>query len=270
MIDAHCHLDLDDFANDRDEVLQRARAKGVAGFLVAGVGPGGWASQVALSHRHPDIRITLGLHPWTSAAATNDAQDTMLAELADTVKQSDPRRQLVGIGELGLDRSRRVPKDSLGRQEKAFIFQLRLAMEEDLPIVLHVVAAHGRALELLETHGMPTRGGMVHSFSGSLEVATRYLALGLHLSFAGAITNPEAKRLRSVAAQVPSERLLVETDCPDQTPKAMGTIRNEPSNLLRVVEALAAIRTEPIDSVAEATERNTRQLFSWETPQSWT
>jgi TatD DNase family protein len=270
MIDAHCHLDLDDFANDREEVLQRARKSGITGFLVAGVGPQGWPAQMALSQIHSDIRITLGVHPWTSAAATDDQQKTMLDELVDTLNHSKSRSHMVGIGELGLDRSRRIPKDSLERQEKAFGFQLNLAIERNLPIVLHVVGAHGRALEILETHGVPSKGGMVHSFSGSPEVAKRYLGLGLHLSFAGAITRSEAKRLHLVAAEIPGDRLLVETDCPDQTPHPPGQGRNEPANLHRVVEALAAIRNESIESVAQVTEDNARRLFSWEVNQPWT
>jgi TatD DNase family protein len=165
----------------------------------------------------------------------------------------------VAIGETGLDGvgERRA---RLADQEVVFRAQLALARERRLPLMLHILDAHGRAFEILRGDGVPS-GGVIHSYSGSAEMARDYLALGLSLSFAGSVTHPGAKRARAAAAVVPRDRLLVETDAPDQTPAPHRPGLNEPAYLGTIVSALAAARGEPAEEVARGTEGNARRLF---------
>jgi TatD DNase family protein len=254
--DSHCHLDSERFDADRDAVIQRALDRGVEGMMLAGVDRAGRSGQEALAARWPMLVLSFGVHPMVAAELDDLALASELESLAADVSRHRPR----AIGEIGLDRRAILPKDSLPRQEHAFRTQLRLAREQGLPIVLHIVRAHGQALEILREGG-PWRG-VVHSFSGSAESALRYLELGLDISFCGTVTYPDAARIHSAARAVPLERLLVETDAPDQTPALHRPARNEPSHLPEIVAALALLRGESHAAVATSTARNARRLFT--------
>jgi TatD DNase family protein len=259
MLDAHCHLDAAAFDADREAALERARVAGVRAVVVAGVDPAGWRRQSALARAHADVHVTYGVHPWTAAAADDDAVDGLLAALADAL--SSPQLQPpVALGEMGLDRSSHAPKDSAPRQEAVFRAQLAIARERDLPVVLHIVRAHGRALEILAADGLPRAAGHVHAYSGSADLVARYVALGLSLSFSAAVARPDSVCARA-ARLVPAERLLVETDAPDQPSPARAGTRNEPAYLAEVVRALALARDAAPDAIAALTERNARALF---------
>jgi TatD DNase family protein len=166
------------------------------------------------------------------------------------------------LGEIGLDALGDAHKQSLPRQEAAFRTQLALARERDLPLVLHILRAHDRALRILTRDGVPRRGGVVHSYSGARDLVPRYLALGLHLSFAGPVASPAALRVHEAARAVPGERLLCETDAPFQTPLPHRPADNEPAFLPAIASALATIRGEAADDVARYTEENARRLFA--------
>ena len=260
MIDAHCHLDSLRFDLDREDLLTRARNQGVSGFMVAGVDPAGWQRQRQLSAQHSDVYSFYGIHPWAAASWS-------VAEIEDAMTQLSACVTLA-VGELGLDRSRRVPADSLPQQELAFRSQLALARERDLPVVLHVVRAHGRVLEILRSDGLPARGGMVHSFHAAEEVARDYEELGLHLSFSGSITHPAAHRAARALHQVSTERLLIETDCPDQLPQGLEGERNRPEHLTWVARCVADVRGESLEQVQAQTTRNAVQLFGLTVPLS--
>ena len=165
MIDAHCHLDL--FAPEQDpaEALRAARAVGVERVVVAGVDPDGWRAQAALAQAHMQVSCTYGLHPWTVAAAKDEEIPGLLAELTRAL-DGGLGQAPVGLGELGLDFGRRGPKPTRARQELAFRAQLALARDRNLPVVLHLVAAPGRALQILGEEGLPQAGGMIHRYSG--------------------------------------------------------------------------------------------------------
>lgn len=259
MLDAHCHLDLEAFDADRDAVITRARAVGVTRFVVAGVGPEGWRRQRALAAACDDVWITLGVHPWTAARAADEAAiSSLIAQLGDALDEGG----VVGLGELGLDRARPWLKAAMPLQRSAFRTQLAMARDRELPLVLHVVRAHGEALDLLEADGVPARGGMVHAFSGSPEVAARYVALGLHVSFCGTVVGPRSQKIRAAAAAVPIERLLVETDAPDLTPEPHRPARNEPAWLATVLAEVADLRGADANALAARTRANAVALFS--------
>lgn len=255
-VDTHNHLDFPAFDADRDAVLEQARAAGVGGHLIAGVEPAHWPRQRALAAQHPGIRWTAGLHPQWAAKLTPDAIDAALDGLP---AQLDGPHAACGIGETGLDRLFADP-ETLPRQIHAFRAQLAIARTHDRPLVLHIVRAHGKALEILKADGIPAAGGVVHSFSGNRELAREYLTLGLHIGFAGPICRANARTLRGAAEDVPLDRLLVETDAPDQSPPG-GPARNEPTTLIAVAEAVAAARGVEPDAVLRRSTRNAEALF---------
>ncbi|MGB0589570.1 MAG: TatD family hydrolase [Myxococcota bacterium] len=261
MIDAHCHLDLPAFRGQVSQALERASKAGVEAAIIAGVDPEGWDRQRELAAAHPNLHVTFGIHPWAVAKLDDEGLDAALGALDMALRPTDGVHP-VGLGELGLDRGRRVPKDSVPRQIRAFRHQLALARACDLPVVLHVVKAHGLALELAKADNLPTAGAMVHAFSGSPEVATEWVRLGAHVSFSTAIARPQSRRLRAACRVIPSDRLLAETDSPDQSADPSGHGHNEPAHLPLAISAIAASRGVSSGEIASLTVANTRRLFN--------
>ncbi len=188
---------------------------------------------------------------------TDDAVPDALKTLDETLSTALP----IGLGETGLDHGRRICADSRPRQQRAFEAQLVLAQEHNLPVVLHIVRAHEAAIQTIVRCGLPDRGGMVHSFSGRSHHAQAYLDLGLHISFSGGVTLGNAHHVRTAAALVPLQRLLVETDAPDQSPRKRRGAPNQPAFLIDVIDAMADARGETPLVIAKATEQNARRLF---------
>ena len=266
LFDSHCHLHDDRMAAGRVPAMARARAAGVTGWLLAGVDAADWLAQARLAAGDPDVARSYGLHPQKIEAWDDAEIDRQLAILAAALASGAGRDGLRlapphAVGELGLDARTEVSRAALPRQERAFRQQLALARDHDLPIVLHIVRAHADALRILHADGVPRAGGVVHSYSGSAALVADYVALGLSISFAGAITDPRSRRLRAAAGVVPIDRLLIETDAPDQTPFARRPGLNEPAFLIDVCAALAEIRAEDRDFLAQVTEDNARRLF---------
>jgi len=254
MIDAHAHLTDQRLHGSVGALLERARAAGVHHVLLAGTEPADWERQRDLAATHPGLSMAFGLHPWWArdARAVRDGVDRLENALEQGLAP-------VAIGETGLDRSPRH-RDTLEHQKVSLLEHLRIALERDLPVVLHVVRSHGLMLDCLRSLGEVPRG-MVHAFDGSAEVAREYQALGLHLSVGGRICAPSAKRLRGSVLAIRSERLLIETDAPDQLPHGVSGELNEPANLVRVAERIAELRGAPLDDIASVTASNARRLF---------
>jgi TatD DNase family protein len=258
IIDSHCHLDDDAFDADRAAVFERARAAGVRGFVLAGVDPATWPKQRALALSERGVVWSAGLHPMRAATFDDAATRSALAELVACFEGVGPARAL---GETGLD-THFVPRDSIARQLEVFREQLALARSFDLPVVLHILGrgTHLHSLELMRRDGVPTRGGVVHSYSGSAELAEEYVALGLSISFSGSVCRPAAERAHRAAASVPLDRLLIETDSPDLAPPGRGP-RNEPTAVLDVAAAVAKIRGIECEDLLIATAANASRLF---------
>jgi TatD DNase family protein len=246
MFDSHCHLH-DHRVADPAAQISRARAAGVSGFLLAGVDPSGWADERALASAHPDIWMAFGVHP--QLVAEIDDPDPLIAQLTP---------DCAAVGEIGLD-GMDERRATLPLQERAFRAQLAFARDHHLPVVLHILRAHTRALEILRADGVP--GGVLHSCSASADQVREYLRLGLHVSFAGTVCTPNARKVHDAARTVPAERLLVETDAPFQTPLPHRPAQNEPAFLVAIVQALARIRGERPEWVAQQTDINARRLF---------
>ena len=246
LFDTHAHLHGPEFAADRDHVLTRARAAGVARILTVGTDPDSSRAAVALAAAHADIWATVGIHPHDATQATEGG----LAEIAALARA--PR--VVAIGEIGLDYYRNLaPREA---QVAALRAQLALARECGRPVVLHCREAHADLLGILEAEGGARVGGILHCFSGDAEVARRGLALGLLISIAGPVTYPNARRLQAVVPTVPPDRLVLETDCPYLPPQPWRGQRNEPAYLGATAARVAELLGAPVESVARRTTEN--------------
>ena len=253
LIDTHAHLDDDRFAADLPAVLERAAAAGVGRVLTVGIDLPTSRAAVALAATHPAVRAVVGIQPNHAAEAGPSDWDEIV-KLAATAG-------VVGVGESGLDRYwDRAP---FPLQEDYFARHLELARRAGKPLVIHCREAEADVVRVLtaefERHG-PIRGVM-HSFSGDAGTAAACVAMGLHVSFAGMLTYKTAESLRAVAATIPAERLLVETDSPYLAPVPVRGKRNEPAFVRHTADCLAAVRGETPEAVAERTTRNARDLF---------
>lgn len=260
MIDTHCHLDKHEFDPDRDAVLARARAAGVSEVIVPAIGPDGWAALAGWASRTPGVRFGLGVHPQLLPELDPRGDEGTLADLDGALG----RGGAVGVGECGLDAKSAEPgagpwPATMDRQLAMLRGQLALARKHRLPVMLHCLRAHDPLLALLREESLPA-GGVLHSYSGSAEQVRGYAAHGLWFSFAGPLTYERARKPAAAARAVPRDRLLLETDAPDQTPRPRGG-RNEPSFLVDTAAALAAaLGIAPAD-VDAITSENARRLF---------
>ncbi|MBA3456972.1 MAG: TatD family hydrolase, partial [Deltaproteobacteria bacterium] len=235
MIDTHCHLDLDAFAADRDQVISRAVAAGVIGMLVPAIRPRTWAALVELAGRHAPygMRCALGIHPQIVPELT---ADEVAGDLAERIARAVQEAGAIAIGECGLDGG----TADVPRQEQIFRAHLRAARAIDKPVVIHVLRAHDAAPRILREEG-PVRG-ILHSYSGGAELVPIYRDLGMAFSFAGPVSYPNARRPVEAARLVDAALLLVETDAPDQAPEGHRGGRSEPAFLPAVIAGLAAAR----------------------------
>lgn len=273
MFDAHCHLQDRRIRPCAREVLLRASAAGVWGLLLAGVDPADWVDQQSIAEVGraatqeglciPLVFHSYGIHPQTIAKLSPPLAGQALSTLSNQLAGKGPNalRRPAAIGEIGLD-GLPANRASLPLQEELFRLQLRLAREHDLPVVLHILRTHDRALRILKEEGLPHRGGMVHSYSGSADLVPAYLRLGLLISFAGPITYSNARIALLAARAVPKDFLLAETDAPDQTPENHRPARNEPAFLGTVVDALAHARLEDRQETANLTQANAARLLA--------
>lgn len=257
LIDTHCHLVAQEFEADRDDVLRRARANGVGAFVVPGVDIETSRSAVRLAEEHTDVLAAVGVHPHAAAEFSPSAR----AELRELARSE----RVVAIGEIGLDYFRfRAPVQV---QEAAFREQLDLAAELGLPVIIHHRQSLPRVFELVgqwsaQAGEADGRRGVLHAYSGDAASAKQAIAAGFYLGVAGPITFPNAKDRRAVTAQLPLDRLVLETDAPYLAPQPHRGRRNEPSYLPEIAGELARVLETTSDQVRAQTTRNARTLFS--------
>ena len=249
LLDSHAHLDAPEFDGDRDAVLARARAAGVMRQVVPAVNAAGWPKLRELCANEAGLLPAYGLHPMY----LDDHRDADLVALRDWIERERP----VAVGECGLDFF--VEGLDPARQGRFFDGQLRLARDFELPVVVHARRAVDTVLAAIRRFG-PLRG-VIHSYPGSADQAKRLFDLGFLVGIGGPVTYERANRLRTLAATLPIECLLLETDAPDQPDSDHRGQRNEPARLVRVLDTVAALRGMAPAELAAATTANAERLF---------
>ena len=252
MIDSHCHIDMPQFDADRDEVIARAREAGLVEMLVVGEVDEGEALRRSLRVAEVyGLPATAGVHPHQARLADEHSYD----EIRGLARE----RRVVAIGEIGLDfHYDYSPRET---QREVFRRQIRLARDVGLPIVVHTREADDETAAILEEEAARETGGVIHCFTGGLDLARRSLDLGLLISFSGILAFPRSEVIQAVAREVPEDRLLVETDAPFLAPPPHRGKRNEPAFVLEVARKLAALRGVSEQGLAEAAQRNYARLF---------
>ena len=259
LIDSHCHIDADAFDEDRDAIVQRAREAGVVAMLTIGTGDphsNDFRRAVAVAEEYDNIFASVGVHPH-DAKLYDDAAEAHLRDLATSSK-------VIAWGEIGLD----FYYDHSPRNVQTAVFrrQIRTARELDLPIVIHSRDADDETVDVLgaECSGEDFRGGIMHCFGGTPEMAERLMKIGFLISFAGNVTFKKAEKLRDAARVVPLDKLLVETDCPFLTPIPFRGMRNEPAYVEHTARFLADFYGIEFETLAEQTTRNFLDFFELE------
>lgn len=250
LVDTHCHLDAAEFDPDRDEVHARARAAGVAVMVVPAISAANFAPVLATCRRYPGCLPALGLHPMYIGEHR--------PEHLDALRQAIAAEKPVAVGEIGLDYF--VPELDPATQEYYFVEQLKIARDHELPVLLHVRRAVDEVLKGLRR--VKVTGGIAHAFSGSRQQAEEFIKLGFKLGFGGAFTYSRANRLRTLAAELPLESIVLETDAPDIPPAFLAPgARNSPEYLPRIAEELATLRGMRPEDLAEAATRNAQAVL---------
>ena len=259
LIDSHAHIDFPQFDEDRDAMLERARAAGVNTILAIGVGPGPEKLDAAIPYAeaHDWIYTTVGIHPHEAKEVTSLHLET-LASLAKHPK-------VIAFGEIGLDYFYdHSPRDV---QQRVFRDQMELARAARLPIIIHCRDAWSDCLDMLDADWKPTGlGGILHCFTSTIEHARRGLDLGFMVSFTGNLTYPKAQNIRDVAKALPLENILIETDSPYLSPQPVRGKRNEPAYVAEVAKALANVRNLGTEETAAITAANFRRFFKLTQP----
>ena len=252
LIDTHAHIDADQFDEDRDEMVARAAEAGLVAIVNMGDSLESSARSVAMTEKYSMVYTGVGIHPEEAHPMTN-AHDDMLAAWSKKAKT-------VAIGEIGLDYYWEKDRDRRKIQRDIFIRQLDLAVQLHLPVCVHDREAHGDTMDILrrEAKGIT---GVMHCFSGSLEMALELVKMGWFIGVDGPLTFKNAARLPEIVRHIPLERIVVETDCPYMAPVPMRGRRNEPAFVYHVAEKLSELRGQELTKIIEQTTLNARELY---------
>lgn len=251
LTDSHCHLAM---STDLDGALGRARAEGVRGFLVPATNGEDLEAAVEVARSHPDVWAAVGFHPHEAKDC-----DARWLERIETLAR-EPR--VVAIGEIGLDyHYDHSPRET---QREVLVEQIRIAIRNDLPVIIHNRESTEDLLEILGRAELSEARGVIHSFTESWEAARRFLDLGFYISFSGIVTFRSADALREAARRVPPERALIETDTPFLAPVPKRGKENEPAYVRHVAGLLGELWEMPVERVAEQTTENFERLFGVE------
>lgn len=253
MFDSHAHYDDRQYDEDREELLSRLFAEeGVTGIMTIGCTVESSLASLRLAETHPAIYASVGMHP----EYADRVCDETLAKLARLLQHP----KAVALGEIGLDYHYETPPRDI--QQAAFRAQLALAEQTGYPVIVHDREAHGDTLSILQE--FPAVRGVLHSYSGSAEMAKVLLSMGWYISFSGVVTFKNARQAVEVAAMVPNDRFLTETDAPYLTPVPYRGKRNDSGRMRYTLQKLAEIRQVPFETVEKQAEENARRLFGIE------
>ena len=254
LIDTHCHLDFDRFDDDRTAMIERALAAGISTMIVPAVDLQNCPRVIKLTEQYDSVYCAVGVHP-------NSTADWQSGHI-DVIRDFAQHDKVVAIGEIGVDYY--WDKSPKAVQHQAFAEQMVLADELDLPIIVHNREASADILELMATSplvGKPN-AGVMHSFSAPKSAAERALELGFHLGFTGPLTYKRADDLRAIAARVPLDRIVLETDAPYLSPQRKRGKRNEPAYVVDVADRMSALHGVSIEEIGRITTENAKRLFN--------
>jgi len=253
LVDSHCHLDFPDFADELDGVVARARAADIGRIVSISTRVAKHDGLLAIAERFPDVFCSVGTHPHNA----HEEPDVTAADLVARARHP----KVVAIGEAGLDYHYDYsPRDA---QERGFRRHIAAARETGLPLVIHAREADDDVARILEEEtGEGAFPAVLHCYTGGRDLAQRAIALGLSISFTGILTFKKSDALRAIAAALPADRILVETDAPYLAPGKFRGKRNEPSYVVETAKVLAEVRGVPLDEVARQTTENFFRLFS--------
>lgn len=259
--DSHCHLDFDAFSNQREALIEQCTLAGIHQFIIPSISPKNWQKILTLAatlnkvnNNKYNIFPCLGIHPWF----LNKLTDNDLAALSSLV--STNKKQLVAIGEAGIDIPIAEQYNNLQKQLHFFDFQIQLAKEQKLPIIVHHRRSHAHIYPMLKEAKLADRG-IIHAFSGSYQQAKLYIDLGFKLGIGGTISYPRAKKTINAIKRLPLESLVLETDAPAMPLSGHQGEINSPLRLLDIFNYLVAIRTESAATINQALEKNIRQIL---------
>jgi TatD DNase family protein len=254
-VDSHAHIDLDDFNDDREKLLDRAKACGIAQIINVFLGPDAFEQRKSLFDNHPEVSFLLGVHPNNADQFNED----VLARMHDHFKAT-PR--LKGVGEIGLDYYwERVDHDI---QKNAFIQQLHLARELELPVIIHSRDANEDCIGILEAEGFKDYPVLWHCFGSGLELAEQIIANGWHISIPGPITFRKTDDLQAAVARIPFDKILIETDCPYLAPEPWRGKRNHPALVAFTAQRIAQIKGRSAIDIWQIAGDNARRFFGLE------
>ena len=253
LVDSHCHLDFPDFADALDDIVARARAVDIGRMVTISTRVKQHAGVLAIAERFPDVFCSVGTHPHNAA----EEPDIMAEELVELARHP----KVVAIGEAGLDyHYDNSPREA---QERGFRTHIGAARETGLPLVIHSREADDDTARILEEEmGKGAFAAVLHCFTGGRELARRAVALGHFISFTGILTFKNSEELRSIAAELPADRILVETDAPYLAPGKYRGKRNEPAFVVETVKVLADVRGVSFDTLANESTANFYRLFA--------
>ena len=261
--DSHCHLDFAAFANQRSQLISECAKANIHQIIVPAIHPDNWQKVLALASKqhHPGCTIfsCLGIHPWFLQGLTAQHLDNLADAVAANTQQKG--NHIIAIGETGVDGVMAKQQDNLSQQLTFFGYQLALANQYRLPVIVHHRQSHHYIIPLLKKEKLAA-GGIIHAFSGSYQQASDYIDLGFTLGIGGTITYPRAKKTRDTIKRLPLSSLVLETDAPAMPVYSKQGQHNSPLHLLTVFDSLVEIRNEEKERIAEQVEINVNQCFN--------
>lgn len=251
LIDTHAHLQDESLKKDLPQVLNRAREAGVEKIVCIGYDLASSQEALLLARKYKEVYAVVGIHPHDAKSLNSDVMEKLYGLARE--------QKVVAVGEIGLDFYRDLSPRDIQRQ--AFRAQMKIAQEIGKPIVIHDRDAHQEVLEIIKAEKAGKNQGIMHCYSGALPLANELIKLGFYISFAGPLTFKNAHRAHEVAAKIPMDKILVETDCPYLSPEPFRGKMNEPANVKYVAAKLAELRNQNYDEIAYLTGLNARKVY---------
>lgn len=251
LIDTHTHIDMENFADRFDEVMQTAKDYGVEKVVIPGVEPSGFDRIIKLCEEYPDVYGAVGVHPEELNSYNEEAENK--------IKELLKHKKIIAVGEIGLDYY--WDKSQIEKQKEIFERQILIAKQAQKPILVHDREAHLDSFEILKKSNAAEIGVVMHCFSGSPEFAQQCINEGFYIAIGGVVTFKNAKKVKEVAKTVPLDKLLLETDAPYMTPVPFRGKENQPAYVKFVAEEIAQLRGVSFEEIAEATTANAKKLL---------